>query len=84
MLKPVTAQDIPEVQALFTAVWNTTKQYYNITQKDDKEWAQLVAWADDVYKRYEGKGKPLQDFTKNMLLAALDYLEALSKQREGR
>ena len=84
MLKPVTAQEIPEVQALFTAVWNTTKKYYNITQKDDEAWAQLVAWAEQVHKQYEGKGEPLQELAKNMLLAALDYLEALSKQREGR
>lgn len=82
MLKPVTAKEIPEVQALFTQVWNGTKAYYNITQKDKTAWEQLVEWADDIYKQYKEKGKPLQDLSKNMLLACLGYLEDLSKERK--
>lgn len=84
MLKPVTAKEIPEVQALFTEVWNMVKQYYNITiHNSDEEWDSIVSLSGEMYNRYKNEGKALDEFAKKLILDALDFLEKTAREREG-
>lgn len=82
MLEPVTAAEIPEVQGIFTEVWQMVKQYYNISLHSDEDWERVVKQAEEMYNRHKKGETAIDDFAKKLIMDALDFLEKRAKERE--
>lgn len=77
MLRPATAEELPEEQAMFKAAWGLLKKYRYITRDEAGPWTELISDLDRLSGI--GQGGPCGDLSCALAKAIADYLEAQSR-----
>ncbi len=78
MVQKKTAAQLLAEREIMIAVWELLKAYHGITV-DAEEWGEVIERADRISRA--AAGGPVEEFAKAQALAALIYLEDLSRER---
>ena len=62
---------------IYGDIWNYHKQFADI-QESDEYWDNVVKFAGEVYRKYEGK--PEGEFAKSLVLIVVDELERIYRR----